>query len=88
MGTDSALCFFRDYHGATVKGKALLVIHLADGLTFKNKTSGWCLDKRLERDLGLNSPSLLLLGDHLLPGKGTTSTHWELSTEGGHGELL
>ena len=88
MGTDSALCFFRDSHGATVKGKALSVIHLADGLTFKNKTSGWCLDKRLERDLGLNSPSLLLLGDHLLPGKGTASTHRELSAQGGHGELL
>ena len=65
-----------------------MVIHLADGLTFKNKTSGWCLDKRLERDLGLNSPSPLLLGDHLLPGKGTAPTHWELSAEGGHRELL
>ena len=74
MGTDSALCSFQDDHGAAVQGKALLVIHLADGLTFKNKTSGWCLDKRLERDLGLNSPSPLLLGNHLLPGKGTAPT--------------
>lgn len=29
---------------AVVKGKQLLIIHHTDGLTFKNKKSGWCLD--------------------------------------------